>query len=48
MINKAIAKIFGTSNEREIKRISPLVDAINTLEPLMKQLSDEQLRARTD
>ncbi|MGO9516045.1 MAG: preprotein translocase subunit SecA [Candidatus Korobacteraceae bacterium] len=48
MINKAIAKIFGTSNEREIKRIMPLVDAINALEPETKQLSDEQLRAKTD
>ena len=48
MINKVIAKIFGTSNEREIKRIMPLVDAINALEPEMKQLSDEQLRAKTD
>ena len=48
MINKAIAKIFGTSNEREIKRITPLVDSINALEPAMKQLTDEQLRAKTD
>ena len=48
MINKAIAKIFGTSNEREIKRIQPLVESINALEPEIKQLSDEQLRAKTD
>jgi len=48
LINKAIAKIFGTSNEREIKRIMPLVDAINGFEPEMKQLNDEQLRAKTD
>jgi preprotein translocase subunit SecA len=48
LINKAIAKIFGTSNERELKRIAPLVDAINALEPEMKQLSDEQLRAKTE
>jgi preprotein translocase subunit SecA len=48
LINKAIAKIFGTSNERELKRIAPLVDAMNALEPAMKQLSDEQLRAKTD
>ncbi len=48
MINKFIAKIFGTSNEREIKRIMPLVEQINGLEPAMKQLSDEQLRAKTD
>ncbi len=48
MINKLIAKVFGTSNEREIKRIVPLVEQINVLEPEMKQLSDEQLRAKTD
>ena len=48
MINKLIAKVFGTSNEREIKRIMPLVERINALEPEMKQLSDEQLRAKTD
>src|SRR5271169_1786191 len=43
-----MAKVFGTSNEREVKRLMPLVDQINTLEPAMKQLSDEQLRAKTD
>jgi preprotein translocase subunit SecA len=48
LINKAIAKIFGTSNEREIKRIQPLVESINALEPETKQLTDEQLRAKTD
>ena len=48
MINKLIAKVFGTSNEREIKRIVPLVESINALEPEMKQFSDEQLRAKTD
>ncbi len=48
MINKAIAKIFGTSNEREIKRLMPGVAQINSFEPQIKQLSDEQLRAKTD
>ena len=48
MFNKVVAAVFGTSNEREIKRIAPLVDQINSLEPAMKQLSDEQLRAKTD
>ncbi len=48
MINKVIAKVFGTSNEREIKRIMPLVETINGLEPEMKQLSDEQLREKTE
>ncbi len=48
MIGKIAAKVFGTSNEREVKRIRPLVQQINELEPSMKQLSDEQLRAKTD
>src|SRR5271167_2834106 len=43
-----MAKVFGTSNEREIKRIMPLVERMNALEPETKQLSDEQLRAKTD
>ncbi len=48
MIQKALAKIFGTSNEREVRRIRPLVDQVNAFEPQMQQLSDEQLRAKTD
>ena len=48
MIGKLAAKVFGTANERELKRIRPLVGQINVLEPEMKQLSDEQLRAKTD
>jgi preprotein translocase subunit SecA len=42
------AKIFGTKNEREVKRMQPLVGRINALEPAMQQLSDEQLRAKTE
>jgi preprotein translocase subunit SecA len=48
LIGKALAKVFGTQNERDIKRIRPLVEQINALEPEMKGLSDEQLRAKTD
>ena len=48
MINTLLGKIFGTKNEREIKRLMPNVGAINALEPQMKALSDEQLRAKTD
>src|SRR5687767_13773068 len=40
-------KIFGSKNEREIKRLLPRVTAINELEARMKQLSDEALRAKT-
>ena len=48
MINKAIAKVFGTKNEREIKRLMPRVAAISALESEMQKLSDEQLRAKTE
>ena len=41
-------KIFGDSNSREIKRLEKIVDEIEALEPAMKALSDEQLRAKTD
>ncbi|MGZ7083203.1 MAG: preprotein translocase subunit SecA, partial [Candidatus Angelobacter sp.] len=47
MIGKALAKVFGTSNEREIKRMRPQIDQMNALEPQMQQLTDEQLRAKT-
>jgi preprotein translocase subunit SecA len=45
--DKILTKIFGTSNERIIKRLTPLVAVINEFEPGIKQLSDEQLRAKT-
>ena len=47
MINTLLGKIFGTKNEREIKRVQPRVAAINALESEMKKLTDEQLRAKT-
>ena len=46
MIGKLAAKVFGTSNEREIKRIRPRVDGINAFEEQFKQLTDEQLRGK--
>lgn len=48
MIAKLLAKIFGTQNERELKRLYPIVDQINALESVMAKLSDEALRAKTD
>ncbi len=48
MINTLVAKVFGTKNEREVKRLMPQVEAINALEPAMKNLSDAELRAKTD
>ena len=48
MINTLVAKVFGTKNEREVKRLLPQVEAINALEPAMQKLSDAELRAKTD
>jgi preprotein translocase subunit SecA len=45
LLNKAIAKVFGTSNERAIKRLMPIVKQI--IEPTIQALSDEALRAKT-
>jgi preprotein translocase subunit SecA len=42
-----LTKIFGTANDRVLKRLWPVVAQINALEPAMKQLSDEELRAKT-
>src|SRR5688572_25634693 len=47
MIGQLLAKVIGTQNEREIKRLRPLVAEINALEPSIKPLTDEQLRAKT-
>jgi len=45
--DKFLTKLFGSSNQRFLKSILPVVDQINSLEPATKALSDEQLRART-
>jgi preprotein translocase subunit SecA len=45
---KWVKSIAGDSNEREIKRLRPQVDAINELEPQFEALSDDELRAKTD
>jgi preprotein translocase subunit SecA len=42
-----VKKIFGDSNEREVKRLWKTVDVINQLEPSMELLSDEELRNKT-
>ena len=48
MINVLLAKVLGTRNEREVKRLMPMVARINALEPGVRALSDEQLRAKTN
>src|SRR5688572_21230214 len=47
MIQTLLAKVIGTQNERELKRLRPLVEQINVLEPAIQGLSDDQLRAKT-
>ncbi len=47
MIGSFLTKVFGSKNERELKKLQPIVDQINTLEPDVKALSDERLRDRT-
>jgi len=48
LINTLLGKVFGTKNEREVKRLMPRVTAINALEAQMEKLSDDELRAKTD
>jgi preprotein translocase subunit SecA len=48
MINNVLKKIFGSSNDRYLKSLSPIVDEINALEPEMKKLSEEQLKGQTE
>ncbi len=45
---KITEKIFGTHSSRELKRIAPLVDKIEALRPSMMELSDEELRGKTE
>ncbi|HET6889507.1 MAG TPA: preprotein translocase subunit SecA [Pyrinomonadaceae bacterium] len=47
MIDKFLTKVFGSSNQRYLKSVLPLVNQINALEPAVQKLSDDELRART-
>ena len=47
MFGWVVSKIIGTQNEREIKRLRPLVDKINFFEPEIQKLSDAELREKT-
>ena len=47
MLGQILAKVIGTQNEREIKRIRPLVGEVGALEPQTQALTDEQLRGKT-
>jgi preprotein translocase subunit SecA len=48
MINSILTNVFGSRNDRLLRKYSHAVKAINVLEPQMQKLSDADLRARTD
>lgn len=48
MFKNILAAIFGSQNERDIKAMMPIVEKVNSLEPVMQKLSDEELKAKTD
>jgi preprotein translocase subunit SecA len=48
MIDRLLARVFGTQHERDIKKLLPRVAKINALEPGLQKLSDDELRARTE
>ena len=47
MISRVLTAVFGSSNDRTLKRLRKTVAKINKLEPAFEQLSDEQLQAKT-
>src|SRR5216110_1511153 len=48
MIDVVLRKIFGTKHERDVKRMTPTVEAINALEPAVQTLGEAELPAKTD
>ncbi|MEZ5582417.1 MAG: hypothetical protein R3F37_06320 [Candidatus Competibacteraceae bacterium] len=48
MVSNVFKKIFGSRNDRVLKRFNKIVDKINAPEPTIRGLSDEQLRAKTE
>ena len=47
MIKALMGAIFGSQNERDIKKIKPVADKINSFEPNIEKLSDEELKSKT-
>ena len=47
MVSWILKKILGSKNQREIKRLRPMVRAINEFDEQFKALSDDELRAKT-
>jgi len=47
MLMQFLSKVFGSKNERELRRMQPFLERVNALEPAMKALSDAELKALT-
>ncbi|HUT86181.1 MAG TPA: DEAD/DEAH box helicase, partial [Elusimicrobiales bacterium] len=47
MFKHILEKLIGTKSERDLKKLQPIVDKINSLEPAFEKLSDEELKAKT-
>ena len=47
MFDKVISKVFGTKEDRDVKRFREIVEAVNQREPEIKRLTDNQLQAKT-
>ncbi len=48
MLQKVLSKVFGSRNDRELKRYGKIVQKINALEPDFESLSDQELQAKTE
>src|SRR5215203_6026352 len=48
IVNTLLAKVIGTQNERDLKKIRPMVAEVNAKEPEIAKLSDSQLREKTE
>jgi preprotein translocase subunit SecA len=48
IVDTLLAKVIGTQNERDLKRLRPMVAEISAKEPEIEVLSDEQLRGKTE
>ena len=47
MVLNLLTKVFGSKNERDLKRLQPAIEQINALEPEIQAMSDDQLKAQT-
>ena len=47
MLGQLLAKVIGTQNDRELKRLRPIVDRVNSFEPASNASATPELRAKT-